>query len=163
MCNISPKIKHTAFIIFEKYYIFSIYYSKTEITTMKAFKDLKVGDKIYKFNPDTYEITWKVITDIKTNLGWGKHVYVFAFDGKLDRAQPNRDFFRLEDWEANESVIDDGWAIADINVFFQYCKADFEEMKRSYMENVKRYEKSINILSEYIRENNLLEEEIEKE
>ena len=130
---------------------------------MKVFKDLKVGDKIYKFNPDTYEITWKVITDIKTDWGWGEHVYVFVFDGKLDRAQLNRDFFRLEDWEANKSVIDDGWAIADINVFLQYYKADFEEMKKSYMENAKHYEKSINILSEYIRENNLLEEEIEKE
>jgi hypothetical protein len=135
---------------------------KKEVTTMKRFKDLKVGDKIYKFNPDTYEITWKVITDINTDWGWGEHVYVFAFDGKFGRAQLNRDFFRLEDWEANKSVIDDGWAIADINAFLQYYKSDFEEMKRSYMENVKHYEKSINILSEYIRENNLLEEEIEK-
>ena len=117
---------------------------------MKTFKDLKIGDKIYRFDLKTFEITSRVITDIVVD--WGD--MFFGFDGKMnlqdDEYYEKGEYIRLEEWECDYTVIDSGWAIADLNDFLKNLKEDYEEVKRDYKKNVARYEAAISKVSNYI-------------
>ena len=123
---------------------------------MKTFNDLKVGDKIYSFDLDTYEITYSVITDIQDSHG--SDIY-FCFNGKMnlkDDDYEKYDYIRLDYREMDSEAIDSGWAIADLDEFLKNLKEDFEEIKAEHAKIQSKFKKAITIVSDYINNENIL-------
>ena len=123
---------------------------------MKTFNDLKVGDKIYSFDRDSYEITYSVITDIQDNHG--SDIY-FCFNGKMnlkDDDYEKYDYIRLDYREMDSEAIDSGWAIADLEEFLKNLKEDFEEIKAKHAKIQSNYKKAIIVVSDYINNENIL-------
>jgi hypothetical protein len=117
---------------------------------MTTFKDLKIGDKIYRFDPETFEITSRIITDIVVD--WGD--MFFGFDGKMnlqdDEYYEKGEFIRLDERECDYPEIDSGWAIADLDCFLKELKEDLEEFKRDYKKKEARCEEAIRKVENYI-------------
>jgi len=123
---------------------------------MKTFNDLKVGDKIYSFDRDSYEITYSVITDIQDNHG--SDIY-FCFNGKMnlkDDDYEKYDYIRLDYREMDCEAIDSGWAIADLEEFLKNLKEDFEEIKAKHAKIQSNFKKAIIVVSDYINNENIL-------
>lgn len=123
---------------------------------MKTFNDLKVGDKIYRFDHDTYEITYRVITDIQNNHGYD--IY-FCFNGKMnlkDDDYEKYEYIRLDYREMDSEAIDSGWAIADLDEFLKNLKEDFEEIKAEHAKIQSNFKKAIIMVSDYINNENIL-------
>lgn len=117
---------------------------------MITFKDLKVGNNIYRFDHETFEITSRVITDIVVD--WGD--MFFGFDGKMnlqdDEYYEKGEYIRLEEWECDQIEVDSGWAIADLDCFLKEMKENFEEFKRDYKKKEARFEAAIHKVENYI-------------
>jgi len=123
---------------------------------MKTFNDLKVGDKIYSFDLDTYEITYRVITDIQDNHGYD---FYFCFNGKMnlkDDDYEKYDYISLDYREMDSEAIDSGWAIADLDEFLKNLKEDFEEIKAEHAKIQSNFKKAIIMVSDYINNENIL-------
>ena len=114
---------------------------------MKKFSDLKVGDKIYKYDWEKRILTYDIITDIH----FDKYNYYFCFNGKLNLSDEDfyvcGDYIRLEDWEADRYFIDSGWAISEVKCFVDYLKEALEYEKREYEKKLDTYTKAIDICS----------------